>query len=375
MKIFYLTNGESVHDERFLKKMIEQGYEIYLVSYSKDKIPKEIPGLKKIIYKPLVPSFIPFSIYFNYFPFGFLHLKYLIRKYKPDILHAGWVQHYGFISALSGFHPLVIIPWGSDILIEPHKSILHRMLTKYALNRADMISCDADFVKDEIVRISGYPEEKIVVFPQGIDQKIFNENVDGKEIREKQGWMNKKILIMARTFKPVYGIEFFLQAMTEVVKKVPDVRVLMCGDGPLRDEFIDFVIKNSLSEYIHFSGNVKNEDLPKYYNAADIYVSSSLSDGTSLALLESMACGLPSVVTDVPAILEWVKDGENGFIVPRKNSTVLAEKLIELLNNDNMRREFGMKNLAIAKERANWDDNFMKLVHIYDKLCPQKEVN
>ena len=70
-----------------------------------------------------------------------------------------------------------------------------------------------------------------------------------------------------------------------------------------------------------------------------------------------------------------MKDGENGFIVPRKNSTVLAEKLIELLNNDNMRREFGRKNLAIAKERANWDDNFMKLVYIYDKLCPQKEVN
>ncbi len=375
MKIFYLTNGESVHDERFLKKMIEQGYEIYLISYSKDKIPKDIPGLKKVIHKPLVPSFLPFSIYFNYFPFGFLHLKYSIWKYKPDILHAGWVQHYGFISALSGFHPYVIIPWGSDILIEPHKSILHRLLTKYSLNRADMISCDAEFVKDEIVRLSGYPEEKIVVFPQGIDQKKFNINVDGREIREKLGWMDKKILIMARTFKPVYGIEFFLQAMTEVIKKIPDVRVLMCGDGPLRDKFNEFVAKNSLSEYIHFPGNVKNDDLPKYYNAADIYVSSSLSDGTSLALLESMACGLPSVVTDVPAILEWVKDGENGFIVPRKNSKVLAEKLIELLNDDDMRKEFGRKNLMIAKERANWDDNFMKLVYIYDKLCPQKEVN
>jgi len=375
LKIFYLTNGENVHDERFLKKMIKEGYEIFLISYSKDKIPKETPGLKKVIHKPLVPSFIPFSIYFNYFPFGFLHLKYLIWKYKPDILHAGWVQHYGFISALSGFHPLVIIPWGSDILIEPHKSFLHRMLTKYTLNRADMISVDAEFVKDEIIRISGYPDEKIVVFPQGIDQKMFYKKENGSGIRKKLGWSDKKIMIMARTFKPVYGIEYFLSAMTEVVKKVPDVRVLMCGDGPLRDEFKSFLAKNSLSEYFYFAGMVKNDDLPKYYNAADIYVSTSLSDGTSLALLESMACGLPSVVTDVPAILEWVKDGENGFIVPRKNSEVLAEKLIELLKNDAMRREFGRKNLAIAKERANWDDNFMKLVYIYDKLCPQKEVN
>lgn len=372
MRIFYLTNGESVHDERFLRKMLEQGYEIYLISYSMVKEPLEIPGIKKVIHKRMVPSFIPFSIYLNYFPFGFLHLKYLLRKYKPDILHAGWVQHYGFISALSGYHPLVIIPWGSDILIEPHKSIIHKLLTKYSLRKADMISCDAEFVKKEIINISGYPEENIVVFPQGIDQNKFNSDVDGTEIRKRLGWEDKKILIMARTFKPVYGIEYFLEALVHVTKHIPDVRVMLCGDGPLRDKFMDFVKDNSLEEYVHFAGNVPNDELPKYFNAADIYVSSSLSDGTSLALLESMACGLPSVVTDVPAIKEWVSDGMNGFIVPRKDSRILAEKLIEILDNDDLRRKFGEKNLEIAKKRANWDDNFMKLVGIYKKLCPDK---
>ncbi len=372
MKIFYLTNGESVHDERFLLKMIEQGYEIYLISYSVILKPKDVPGLKKVIHKPVIPSFVPFSIYLNYFPFGFLHLEYLLWKYKPDILHAGWVQHYGFISALTCFHPLVIIPWGSDILIEPHKSIIHKLLTKYTLKKADMISCDAEFVKDEIVRLSGYPPEKIIVFPQGIDQNKFNEDVDGSTIRKTLGWDNKKILIMARSFKPVYGIEYFLEAMVKVVKHVPDVRVLLCGDGPLKDKFIDFVKKNSLEEYIYFTGSIANDELPKYYKAANVYVSSSLSDGTSLALLESMACGLPVVVTDVPAILEWVKDEENGFIVPRNNSHVLADKLIELLNDNGLQEKFSKENIEIAKKRANWDDNFMKLVGIYNKLCPGK---
>lgn len=372
MKIFYLTNGDSVHDERFLRKMIEQDYEIYLISYSMVNEPLQIPGIKKVIHKRMVPSFVPFSIYFNYFPFGFLHLKYLLWKNKPDILHAGWVQHYGFISALSGYHPLVIIPWGSDILVEPHKSTIHRLLTKYSLRQADMISCDADFVKDEIIDISGYPEEKIVVFPQGIDQKKFNTDADGSGIRKQLGWEDKKILIMARSFKPVYGIEYFLEAMVEVAKRIPEVRVLLCGDGHLRDKFTDFVKKNSLEEYIHFAGNVPNDDLAKYFNAADVYVSSSLSDGTSLALLESMACGLPGVVTDVPAIMEWITDGMNGFIVPRKDSQVLAEKLIEMLENEGLRRKFSERNVEIAKKRANWDDNFMKLVDIYEKLCPGK---
>lgn len=372
MKIFYLTNGESVHDERFLHKMIDMGYEIYVISYSMVKRPLNIPGIEKIIHKRMVPSFVPFSIYFNYFPFGFLHLKYLLWKYKPDILHAGWVQHYGFISALSGYHPLVVIPWGSDILVEPHKSIIHRLLTKYSLKHADMISCDAEFVKKEIINISGYPEERIVVFPQGIDQKKFNTDADGSGIRKHLGWEDNKILIMARSFKPVYGIEYFLEAMVEVTKRIPDVRVLLCGDGPLKDKFTDFVKKNSLEEYIHFTGNVPNDDLAKYFNAADVYVSSSLSDGTSLALLESMACGLPSVVTDVPAIMEWVTNSTNGFIVPRKDSRVMAEKLIEILKNDDLRRKFSERNVEIAKKRANWDDNFMKLVDIYEKLCPGK---
>ena len=97
--------------------------------------------------------------------------------------------------------------------------------------------------------------------------------------------------------------------------------------------------------------------MPAYLADSDLYVSSSLSDGTSVCLLEAMAAGLPVVVTDVEAILEWVTDGENGLVVPRKDPAALAEAICAMLGDSDLRDTFGRNNYRIAKERASWDDN------------------
>jgi len=372
MRICYVSSTLSIHDKRFWEKFVEKGYETHVVSFTNKKINKmegitfhSFPiefGEESLTLAggvKLMPDMIRATTF----------LKKILKQIKPDILHAGFVQKDGFPSALTGYHPLLLMPWGSDILVHPKKSFLIKMLTKFILRRADMITCDAEFVKREIIRISGYPEDKIVVFPWGIDLKKFNPDFEnGFDTRKRLGWEDKKILIMTRPFKPVYGIGYFLNSLTKVVKEVPDVRILLCGDGPLKDEFVEFVRKHSLDDYVFFAGLIPNDELPKYYNAAVMYVSTSLSDGTSLSLLEAMACGLPAIVTDVPAIMEWVVDGENGFVVPRKDSKILAEKLIRLLQDETMQKDVARKNIKIAKERADWDKNFEKLVGIYEAL-------
>lgn len=371
MKLYYLTNGESIHDQRFMQKLIEKGYDITLVSYSNVTTPINFHGIRIIHHHP-VPNWFPFSTYLNYFPFGFLHLRKLLKNEPPDILHAGWVQHYGLISALCGFHPLLIMPWGSDVMIEPQKSFIHRLITKFALCSADMIACDAQFVKQEIIKLIGYQRD-VVVFPCGIDLNKFKPIFDdGYGIRKKVG-KDKKILLMTRNFKPVYGIEYFLQALPKVIEECPGTRVILCGKGVLELKLREIVDRNNLNKYVFFAGDIPNDELPKYYNAADIYVSTSLSDGTSLSLLEAMACGLPTVVTDVPAIMEWIVDGKNGFVVPRKDSKVLAQKLIQLLQDEKKQKEFGHENKEIAKERADWNENFEKLVEMYEFLEENKK--
>ena len=127
----------------------------------------------------------------------------------------------------------------------------------------------------------------------------------------------------------------------------------------------------NLDEYVYFAGFVPNDELPLYLNDSDLYVSPSLSDGTSASLLEAMACGLPVVVTDVPAILEWTTPNHNGIIVPRQNTTALAEGLIRILKDKTARVEMGERNQTLVRERADWDKNFADFQALYDQLIEE----
>jgi glycosyltransferase involved in cell wall biosynthesis len=243
------------------------------------------------------------------------------------------------------------------------------MLTKYVLSRADFITCDAEEVKRRIIELANYPAEKIIVFPWGIDLKLFRPCVElRKATRQELGWEDKKILIMTRSFKEVYGIEYFLKALPKVFEEVPEARALVIGSGPLELQLKALAQELNLADRIRFLGEIPNHELPKYLNASDLYVSSSLSDGTSLSLLEAFACALPVVVTDVPAILEWVQDGINGLVVPRQSSEELAKAIITLLKDEKYAHEMGEKNLALARKRADWDQNFAKLEELYQRI-------
>lgn len=362
MKIAYLSTGTNVYDRRFLKKMIERGYEAYLISYYHEQIDVKIEGVQVLHY-----------LYHDVVRFNRLsglqvafHLRKVLRSIKPDILHTGYVQHHGYYGALTGFHPTLLMPWGSDILIEPGKSYYKRMVTKFTIKKADIITCDCQVVKDRIIELTGYPSEKIVIFPWGIDLNTFQPK--RSMARERLGWDGKKILIMTRQFEPIYGIEYFIEALPAIIKQFPDTKVIFVGSGPLEGEYRERIKNLGLKEYVLFTGWVNETEMADYLNASDIYVSTSLSDGASCSLLEAMACGLPVVVSDVPANEEWVENVVNGYIVPRKDSARFAERIVELLNNDSLREHMGQHNLEIAQKRANWDKNFDILEGIYKTL-------
>jgi len=356
MNVCYVSSILNIHDLRFFKKFAEKGYEVNVVSFAEHN-PKLNQNMTLYHFSLRSLLDIPKAVTF---------LKKILRKIEPDVLHGGFIQMDGFICALSGFHPFVLMPWGSDVLLFPRGSILMRAIAMYTISKADMITCDAEFVKSEILRIGRCGAQRVITFPWGVDLKKFQPNVDGSKIRRRIGWEDKRIIVVTRNFEPKYGIELFLRTLPRMVKEVPDVGVLFCGKGPLMDQFTRFVNNHGLKEYVFFAGFIENDELPKYLRAADIYVSTSITDGTSVSLLEAMACGLPVVVTDNPSILEWIKDGENGFVVPRNNLSQLTEKLIHLLKDDTLMKQFGERNLEIAKARADWDKNFERLEHTYE---------
>jgi glycosyltransferase involved in cell wall biosynthesis len=305
----------------------------------------------------------------HFYPFVVLDLRSVIKRIKPDILHTGWVLRDGFIGALSGFHPALLMPYGSDILIEAERSLLRKLVVKYTIGKADIITCDCETVKNKIIQMTGFEEDKIVIFPWGIElEKFYPDPKKSVRIREKLEWNDNKILIMNRNFEPVYGIQYFIEALPEILSAEPATRVILIGSGTLEKHMRSLLTEMKLDAFVKFIGRIPIEEMPDYLNAADIYVSTSLSDGTSLSLLEAMACALPVVVTEIPANKEWVVDSYNGFLIPTKNAGELSKRVLTLLKNSNVREEMGQKNLAIAKDKADWDKNVDKLEGIYKCL-------
>lgn len=380
MKIAYLSNGETIHDYRFLSKMVEYGHEPVLISYFGENL-VEVEGVKvyRYNYRRLygfnryITTFLGFQFTKKLFSFQIAyHLRKLLKEIKPDILHTNFIHYEGFCGALAGFRPTISMPWGTDILINPETSLYYKLTAKFTLKMADMIVCDCDLVKRKIIKLTNCPDQKIITVFCGVDQNIFNTSVSGEEIKERLGVREKKIILMNRGFKPIYGIEYFIEALPIIIKKVPNAFTILIGNGPTKAECQTRVKKLGLENHVYFPGSINQDEMAKYLNAADIYVSTSLSDGTSVSLLEAFACALPVVVTDIPANKEWVEGGVNGFLVPIRSAVETASAILKLLENNQLRKVFSENNYKKAREKADWDKQFEKLNETYIQLIRGK---
>jgi len=372
IRIVYSGGGFGSTDMLFVKKFVEKGYEAYLIN------------IRESAYKhPILAHTKPFWInprQHRHWPKPFrltaIVAEYirLVRKSKPDILHVGPIQSSGLMAVLSMKRPLLLMPWGTDWAVFPNKSWFHRLLTKWIVKKADLIQVDCDVAKRKLIEIAGIDPDKIWVFPWGIELETFHPlpgEVRSRK-REDLGWENYPILIMTRVLKPIYGIDIFINAVRTVIEKNVQARVLICGDGPLRQKLEELTRALGLNEVIRFMGWLSYEDLNTYLNASDIYISSSYSDGTSLALLNAMAVGLPVIVSDVPANLEWIRDGYNGIVFPRGSIKDLAAAIEKAVKQKEGLKEMGSINREIALKKADWNANFEKFERMYEMLLDRK---
>jgi len=370
MRIAYVHFGVSIYDHLITKFLADRGHEIHLVSFIPDYLKKfdktrnsqgfpEFKGLK-IHHKYVEQSKIPwvFGYFYNCYKSTAL-LKKMLREIKPDVLNGHWIPTYGLYSALSGFKPFVLTVWGSDILIAPNESLIIKNMAKMTLRKADRVILDSVVQEKAAVDLNCSPE-KIVRFPWAADLKMFNPKVNGRNLRRELGWENKKIVFCARWHSPVYGVEYLMSAVKDIVKEVPDARFLIGGVGELTPLFKNIAKKDNVENFIKFAGRIDYEKMPEYISASDLYVSPSLSDGASSTLLQAMACAKPVAVSNILGNTEWVKDDYNGLLFPVRNPEKIAEKVISLLNDENKMKVFGRRNLVIAGKKADINKNLLK---------------
>ncbi|MFI5145337.1 MAG: glycosyltransferase family 4 protein, partial [Ignavibacteria bacterium] len=242
-----------------------------------------------------------------------------------------------------------------------------RRLVRKVMLQCDHIQCDAQFVKEKIKRDYAVDDSKVTVFPWGIDLSLF-KTADKNESRAQCNLpIAKFIVIFNRSLESVYGVNDLLEGFKRFSENKDDVMLLILASGSQKESVVRYIQKNNLTAKVRMMDRITNSLLPAYLNSSDVYISTALSDGTSLAMLEALACGLPLIVTDVPAIREWVSDS-NGIIVPLQSPGKVCEALEKYYGNRKLMEEHGEINMKVAKERADWDINYLKLKEIYNKM-------
>ncbi|MDX9865087.1 MAG: glycosyltransferase, partial [Anaerolineaceae bacterium] len=291
-------------------------------------------------------------------------LKRVIREIQPDVIHAGPIQTCALLTALSGFHPLVSMSWGSDLLKDADRGWVWRQATKIALKHTDVLIGDCRAVQAKAATF-GFPEERVVLFPWGVDLEMFKPG-ENPAYRERRGWKDKFVILSLRSWAPIYGVDNVVRAFARAVQVEPDLRLLLLGNGPQAKLIHSIVHRHELADKVLFGGQVSNKDLAGIYHAADLYVSASHSDGSSVSLMEALGCGLPVLVSDIPGNKEWITEGREGWLFPDGDETALAEGMLRAYEAREKANSMRIASRRLAEERADWNKNFKKLLEAYE---------
>jgi len=379
-ELAYAGEGQSIFDFFFLNHLAKKN-NVYLLTFGEKPylVPDNVHSIR--ISEPIHPSVSPLKGLYTY---GASFLRSILLKreleiLKPDVLISSGAISYGFYAALSNYRPNILLVWGSDILIAP-KLLPFRFMAKFSLNKADAVVADSKTEEKACVTL-GYDVNKIVKFPwvdlepmlreAGKDARL--QKMSREALREKMRWhKGDPVIISTRHHEAVYNVESLIQAIPLVAKEVKNARFLILGGGSLTQELKKRVHVLGVEDNVKFVGRVPHSEIPKYLTASDIYVSTSLSDGTSASLLEAMACRLPSIVTNIEANREWIENERTGVLVPTRSPKSLAEHIINLLKNPEFSKYLGIEACNTVITKADWRKNSKILDSVIFSLTSNK---
>ena len=349
MRVLYISQTYSPHDHRFLTTILEQGHEVFSwqmdshQGLEKRQLPSGVKAVERQrdqagIRRPLA---------------RFQAARRVVQDVSPDLIHAGPLQPCAFYAALAGFHPLVSMSWGWDLLIEARKP-MPAWVAKQTIRRSDVLIVDADAVKSVAVEL-GMPESRIVQFPWGVDLEHFSPGES--RVRENLGWGDAFVLLSTRKMESLYGVDIVVDAFLAAARENSKLRLIMLGQGTMKEEIEARFEASEMRSRVHFGGQVGFDDLPEYYRAADVYISASHSDGSSVSLMEALACGMPALLSDIPGNREWVTPGKHGWWFPDGDARALAKAILTSYQQRPDHSRMSKMAREIAEERANWEDN------------------
>ncbi len=349
MRLCFIADGNSVFTERWLNPLVAQGHDVALLSYTRIEHP---PAGAAILDLSAVTD-----VRKARFALWSLAVRRFVRRWQPDLLHAHQLAAAGWLGAASAVHPFVASAWGSDLLVEPH----HRSWLRRALLRAVLGRCDALTVPSSLLaaaaRDLGVDDGVLVEIPWGVEEDIFVADIaDRARTRERLGLsLDAFVVIAPRRIAPLYNPDVIARAFAVAFERTDAHLVLLAaGADPGADAHLREQIRTlGIAARTHWlPERYELRGMAALYRAADVTVSLPSSEGYGASVREAMACGCPTVISDLPVFASLFTDGVHTVKVPVGDAIATAAALRRLACDGEVRERLRRAGREVSRRQT-----------------------
>ncbi|GAC1431739.1 MAG: glycosyltransferase family 4 protein [Candidatus Velthaea sp.] len=259
-----------------------------------------------------------------------------------DVVVSHGQPHTFSVLDLMEERPLVVQfhgPWaleGRAEGVNPATTLVRHMQEVAVYRRATLFITLSNSYADVLVNSYGVDRARIRVIPGGVDSARFSSTEPRTSARARAGLpLDRPLVVTSRRLEPTKGVRVLIEAMDLVRATMPDALLLICGMGTLRASLEELVEQRDLADHVRFLGHVDSERLSTLNRAADVCVVPSIEwEGFGLSVVEALAAGTPTVVTDTGGLPEVVCDLDPSLIVEPGNPTALGDRLVRALRGE-----------------------------------------
>jgi phosphatidylinositol alpha-1,6-mannosyltransferase len=315
-------------------------------------MPEYVSGIGEMVRKKLVLQYLK---------------KYNLKGFS--LVHCLFEFPHSFIAARSAQKnklPFIMGAQGTYGVLPLTKS--SRPFLKWSYKQAQEIIVPSQFTKE---MINKYANENynISIIHNGVNFSRFEKQPDISKLQKK--YANKKIILTVGGLIPRKGQDMVIQALPKIKEKHPDVKYLLAGSGRMLEDWQLLAKKLDLENYVEFLGKIKADEVNKWFYLCDIYVHTPIVanlsfEGFGIVYIEASACGKPIVASDAGGIRDAVVDNQTGLIAKDRDVDDIANKIIQLLDNQNLREQMGHAGRQYAKEH-DWTIITEQFIEKYKK--------
>jgi glycosyltransferase involved in cell wall biosynthesis len=348
LRILVLADSRSFHTIRYVRELRHQGCCVLLASLERGPVShfrlRTIGPIESLHYA-----------------FAKRQVRRVIDRFRPDVINAHFATGYGWLAsraARKGGSPIALHVWGSDILQVPHKSALHRIKARKALESASIVIGDSSYLLGEAAKICALPVSRVIYW--GLERQYLMLSDTTRSLAQPLG------IIMPRHHEQVYNNDFVLRALAPMLR-AGLVTLTVPSWGSLSESFKREAAQLGV-DHVYYYERLPRDQFMMVFSQHDVYVSAASSDSSPASLIEACGIGLVPVCADIPGVREWIYD-ESGFTFEPGNEESLRQSIARLLESTDHLTPLRTRNLERVKREAVFENNVADTISAFGSVA------